>query len=134
MSRMARLAVIALTDEFQTISGSEVTVHIRPFVDIALTAQLMVFPSWWFPSLTLGSPLASANDMKPFILDMPNSRVYPWSSMLLIAADMIYSVVLEQFIMNSDKLEQLTTPGVRSRLSIPSFSRSGEMLSSSLPQ
>ena len=75
------------TEDEANAAESTATVQVRPLPDILVTITSTNRPTWSFERGSIGPFFVSLNDKKPETSGIPRSRMYPWSSMLLTAAD-----------------------------------------------
>jgi hypothetical protein len=76
------------------LAGTIVTLHVRPLLDSFETETSTILPTGSFDEL-FSAFVASLNDRKPETSGIPRLRMYPWSSILLTEADMVYTCMSE---------------------------------------
>jgi hypothetical protein len=74
------------------LAGEIVTLHVRPLLDSFETETSITLPTGSFDELS-SDFLASLKDKKPEISGIPRLSMYPWSSILLTEADIVYTCV-----------------------------------------
>jgi hypothetical protein len=71
-----------------------VTLHVRPLLDSFEMETSIILPTGSFDELS-SDFLASLKDKKPETSGIPRLSMYPWSSILLTEADMVYTCMSE---------------------------------------
>jgi hypothetical protein len=76
------------------LAGEIVTSHVRPLLDNFEMETSIILPTGSFDELS-SAFLVSLKDKKPDISGIPRLSMYPWSSILLTEADMVYTCISE---------------------------------------
>jgi hypothetical protein len=76
------------------LAGEIVTLHVRPLLDNFEMEISIILPTGSFDELS-SAFLVSLKDKKPVISGIPRLSMYPWSSILLTEADMVYTCMSE---------------------------------------
>lgn len=77
--------------------GVIVTLQVRPLLDIFRTDTSTIAPTESLSELSRAF-FASLKDKNPETSGTPRLRMYPWSSILLIEADMVYVCMSKLFV------------------------------------
>jgi hypothetical protein len=79
------------------LGGEIVTLQVRPLLDSFKMETSTILPTRSFDELS-SAFLASLNDKKPETSGTPRLSMYPWSSILLTEADMVFCFMSEMAI------------------------------------